>query len=244
MKDCPELPRRNEVHLWVCGDLLSSRLDEALAILDPEEQKRARAFHFENDRRRYLGGTLLQRDVLSRYLSCSMRELSFLRNEWGKPSLSQRHDSTIQFSLSRSHEIAILAVSREREVGVDLEYEFGRVRGDLSIMSLFSEAEQESIENAIDSTRAFFEIWARKEAYIKGIGRGLSHPLEKFDVGLSGSSFVRDWAEESIGELWNVQPVKISQEGYAAALATPFVPASIEMIGIKSGDLLEREDPG
>lgn len=226
MKGRLKIPPSGEVHLWKCGGLLSPSLDEALNLLAPDEQERARAFRFDEDRWRYLGGALLQRKVLSRYLSCPMQELSFVRNEWGKPSLNREHDSGIQFSLSRSQEVAILAVSGGGEVGVDVEYQFGRVGDDLGMMKQFSQAEQKFIKEAVDSKRAYFEIWARKEAYLKAIGRGLSHPLKTFDV--SGKGVVRDWAEEVSGESWWVQSLEFPVEGYASALASKLPSPTIE----------------
>lgn len=238
MKDWHEVPSRDGVYLWVCGDLLSPRLDEALGLVAPDEEERARAFRFEEDRRRYLGGTLLQRVVLSRLLSCSLGEVSFFKNEWGKPFLDKRHESTIQFSLSRSHKLSVLAVSVEGEIGVDVEYERGRVGNDLSMKSQFSEAEQEFIEQAADSRQAFFEIWARKEAYIKGIGRGLSHPLEKFDVSPSGEKFARDWSVDLMQETWEVRSMELSEKHYASALAMRGALPPVELIEVKINDLL------
>lgn len=231
-------PRPNEdIHLWMCRDLLSPHLDGALDFLAPEEQERAMGFRFEDDRRRYLGGTLLQRTVLAHYLACPLGELSFVRNEWGKPALIQGDDSAIKFSLSRSHEFAILGVGGTSEIGVDVEFERDL---ELSMRRQFAEAEQDFIENAADSRQAFFEIWARKEAYIKGIGRGLSHPLDQFDVTPYGEKFVHDWSEDSPSESWDVSSVELPVSGYAAAIATPFPLPAIKVIEVTYDDLLAR----
>lgn len=243
MKQWPESLPLEGIHLWICEDILSPHLDESIDFLVQEEQDRARRYRFEKDRRRYLGGVLLQRAVLSHYLSCSPRVLSFSRNQWGKPALDRSHHSTIQFSLSRSHEGAILAVSAENELGVDLEYEFGRGRSDLSMKRQFSEAEQGFIDGASDSTKAFFEIWARKEAYIKGIGRGLSHPLEKFDVSPvepSGERVVHDWSEGCPVDPWVVRSLELPQGDYAAAVAMNEPSPSIEFLQLDSHELMSK----
>ena len=242
MKRWPNSSPRDGIHLWVCRDLLSPSLDGTLDSLAPEEQERARRYRFETDRRRYLGGVLLQRLVLAHYLSCPFRDLSFSRNQWGKPSLNRKHESKIQFSLSRSHEVAILAVSEESEVGADLEYALGRNSRDLSVRRQFSKEEQNFIENAPESRQAFFEIWARKEAYIKGIGRGLSHPLAEFDVSPSektGGTIVRDWSDDCPDESWRVRSVKLPVADYAAAIAAIPRSTSFAVFESDSDELLD-----
>ncbi len=231
MKQWPEHPPHEGIHLWICKGLLSPRLDGVIELLAPDEQKRARAYRFEDDRRRYLGSSLLQRKVLAHYSACEMQDLSFSRNQRGKPSLDGDHD-TIEFNISRSHEVALLAVSDGNVLGVDVEYALGGDNGATAVASQFSEPERSYIENVPNSTQAFFETWARKEAYIKGIGRGLSHPLAEFDVTQNGNPLVRDWSENPPAEPWRVHSIELPVSGYAAAIATILPSPSIEMIEI------------
>lgn len=146
--------------------------------------------------------------------------------------MDRKHDSKIQFSLSRSHEVAILAVTGESKVGVDLEYALGRNSRDLSMRRQFTEEEQGFIENASDSRKAFFEIWARKEAYLKGIGRGLTHPLAEFDVTPSeviAEMIVRDWSDDCPDESWRVRSLNLPLADYAVAIATTSRSPSLEL---------------
>lgn len=241
MKSLTGLPPRDGIHLWVVTGILSPELDNALGVLSPEELERARRFRFEEDRWRYLGGTLFQRLVLAQYLSCPLSEVSYSRNQWGKPSLNQSHDSMVRFSLSRSHQTALLAVNNGCEVGADLEYALGRNCNDLGMKRYFARQERDFIESASDIREAFFEIWARKEAYIKGIGRGLSHPLGEFDVTpeeAMGKGEVNDWSADAPEETWQVQSIALPEEGYGAAIATPFPSSSIELIPVDCDELL------
>ena len=236
MTQWPEHPPREGIHLWICKDLHSSRLDGVLELLEPDEQKRARAYRFDNDRRRYLGSALLQRSVLAHYLSCSLRDLSFSRNEWGKPSL-EGNDHGIEFNISRSHEVALLAVSGGSTVGVDVEYAAGCHPGAMAVATQFSGPERRYIETASNPPQALFEIWARKEAYIKGIGRGLSHPLHEFDVTPNSNAIISDWSEHPPAEPWRVQSLNLPVNGYAAALATRLPASSIEIVEVAAGEL-------
>lgn len=245
MNGWPKLLSRNEIHLWVCSGIVSPELDRIANCFAPEEQERASRFRFDRDRRRYLGGVLLQRLILSNYLSCSLEEISFVRNPWGKPSLGHKHNSAIQFSLSRSHQVALLAVCAEVDVGADLEYGLGRNARDLGVTEIFCCEEQNFVKEASDSTRAFFEIWARKEAYIKGIGRGLSHPLGEFDITPdkpTGKGMVRDWSSNPPGRSWQVSSIELPEVGYGAAVASPLTSSSIKLVEVGCDELLASLD--
>jgi 4'-phosphopantetheinyl transferase len=131
---------------------------------------------------------------------------------------------TIQFNLSHSHGTALYAVSRGREVGVDLEF----IRCDLEAEQIaerfFSHSENETLRALPLSLRtyAFFLCWTRKEAYIKARGEGLSLPLDQFDVSLipgepAALLSTRSYSDEALSwSLRNLSPAS----GYAAALAT------------------------
>ena len=237
MKQWPDQAPREGIHLWICTDLHSPRLVEVINFLPPEEQKRAQAYRFENDRRRYLGSALLQRSILARYASCSLGDLSFPRNQWGKPFLDGGSQA-VEFNISRSHEVALLAVSGESPLGVDVEYKVDCASGAMNVAAQFSEVERSYIYETQDSTRALFEIWARKEAYIKGIGRGLSHPLDEFEVTPKGETMVRDWSKDSPAEPWIVRSVKLPVCGYAAAIATALPSFSIELMEVNAEELI------
>jgi 4'-phosphopantetheinyl transferase len=108
----------------------------------------------------------------------------------------------------------------------------------MGVASQFSEPERGYIAEAVDSRRALFEIWARKEAYIKGMGRGLSHPLGDFDVTPIGEMLVRDWSADSPPESWAVQSVKLPVSGYAAAIGMVYPLPPIEVIEVTVDVLL------
>ena len=128
--------------------------------------------------------------MLARYLNTPFidaRQLQFRHNEYGKPSLDlATQDLTLNFNLSHSHELILFAFTYVRQVGVDIEY----MRSDLELEPLaeysFSLLENEMLRALPISARteAFYRCWSRKEAYIKARGKGLSIPLDIFDVSL------------------------------------------------------------
>ena len=96
-------------------------------------------------------------------------------------------DGTLRFNLAHSHELALYAFTRGREIGVDIEYLRALPDADQIADRFFSARENATLQALPASQRrqAFFNCWTRKEAYIKAIGKGLSQPLDQFEVSLA-----------------------------------------------------------
>ena len=124
--------------------------------------------------------------------------------------------------MSHSHGLALHAISRGREVGVDLEYICPEVATDDIADRVFSvcEAEELRLLTAEQRPEAFFNCWARKEAYIKARGEGLSHPLQHFSVSLSTGAPISllSSADPCEPSRWTILELRPGH-GYAAALA-------------------------
>lgn len=152
--------------------------------LSEDERQRSSRFHFDKDRNRFIIAHASLRDILARYLHCEPQQISFSTNEFGKPFLP---DHEIEFNLSHSGDYALIAVTRGRSVGVDIE----QIRMDIEIENLasryFSTGEVFELMGLPPHGRVvgFFNCWTRKEAYVKARGPGLSLPLDGFDVSLA-----------------------------------------------------------
>ena len=177
-----------EVHLWRCSlDHARASLDEAYAVLADDELERARRYKFTRDRRRFVAARSFLRSTLAEYLSVSARELSFVYGAFGKPGLSPRPDGArVEFNLSHSGDLAVLAVTRGPAVGVDVEQviEVSELQGMAS--RFFSAHENAALKELPADTQnfAFYCCWTRKEAFLKALGHGLALPLDSFDVSL------------------------------------------------------------
>ncbi len=152
-------------------------------------------------------------------------QLQFAYNEYGKPSLSTSWQGKfLNFNLSHSHNLALFAFSYVGEVGVDIEY----MRADVAVEQVarvsFSPREQALLLTLpIEERRhAFYTCWARKEAYIKGRGTGLSLEPNLFDVAfLPGEPAALLASREDPREparWWALQALEPGA-GYAGALA-------------------------
>lgn len=173
----------NEVHVW-CADLNqdSALVEQFHATLTSDEQERAAKFYFPKDKQHFVVARGLLRLILGRYLDQAPAQLRFAYNAYGKPSVEAT--PSLHFNLSHSKGLALLGVSSDRELGIDLEY----IRTDFPCeqvaKSVFSVSEQAILRSLPDALKheAFFNAWTRKEAYIKALGQGLSIPLDQFDV--------------------------------------------------------------
>ena len=113
----------SHVHVWMArlatlgGDLARLR-----AVLDGSEQARAGRYRFSRDRNRFILGRGLLRLILGRYLGRSPQSLRFEYSAHGKPFVEgTSSDGSLQFNLSHSAGVALIAVAAGRRVGVDVE---------------------------------------------------------------------------------------------------------------------------
>lgn len=174
------------VHLWIASlDIPLRPLPYLHALLNEDEQQRAAAFHFQVHRRRYIVGRAYLRLLLQAYLGTPAAQITFAYNEYGKPALSPKHNPVaLAFNLSHSQSQVVYAFARRGEIGVDIE----SIRQDFAYQevaaTVFTPLENQTIHLAEpdDRCRQFFRLWTHKEAYIKGQGKGLSIPLNEFDV--------------------------------------------------------------
>jgi 4'-phosphopantetheinyl transferase len=175
--------RDDEVHVWHV-DLVAwdKEADSLLELLSADEQERAARFKFAGPRNQYLISRALLRRALGRYLKIEGREVRFQTATNGKPELAA--DSDLRFNLSHTQGATVFAITRKRQVGVDVE----RMRKDTNAMELaerfFSRPEVQWLRSqpASEVIASFFSCWTAKEAYIKAQGEGLSMPLISFGV--------------------------------------------------------------
>ena len=187
----PELGH-DVVHVWrVSLSRPPSTVEALRRILTPDETDRANRFHFAKDRDHFIISRATLRLIISRYLQTEPRSLRFSYGQHGKPALSNA--TTLRFNLSHSHELALYAVTLDREIGIDLEYIREDFAGEEIARDYFSQLEVAMLRDLPMNLRVegFFNCWTRKEAYIKARSEGLSLPLNEFDVSLVPGDPVR-----------------------------------------------------
>ena len=214
----------DEVHIWSAA--LDSPTAGLLDCLSDDEVQRAKRFYFEKDRNRFVVCHGILRNILGNYLNIEPEQVRFYQGKNGKPSLANGPDKDkLNFNLSHSEGLAIYALTRNREVGVDIEYIRDMPDMEKLAERFFSPRENEVLQILSEGRKkeAFFNCWTRKEAFIKATGDGLSYPLDRFEVSLVPGeparliSIHRDAGEAA---RWSIKDLKPAP-GYAAAFAVP-----------------------
>lgn len=211
----------DDVAVWRAAlDLPAATRKRLQATLTPDEQVRAAHILGPKTRDHFIAARGILRAVLGRLLGEPPGRLRFDLNPYGKPELRGAPDG-LRFNLSTSYGLALIAVTRGRAIGVDVE----RIRPNLPYEQMaslyFSPREAAALLALPEGLRreAFFACWTRKEATIKACGEGLSIPLEAFDVSLTpGQPTALLRAEGDDPARWALRALDAG-EGYAAALA-------------------------
>lgn len=222
------------IHIWGANvPMFGNRLEELKAVLCPEEAAKAERFHRDADRASSIVARGALRILLSGYTGLTADELRFQYQETGKPYLlpDQQQGSRdacgtgqnrqgcppreIAFNISHSGGWVVLAIGRNRNIGVDVE----TIRRDMDVMAIasryFTLEETALIEQADDQHVVFFNLWSRKEAYVKAIGSGLFRELSSFSVPIIGNEL----PEVSEKDGWIFQRLEAGSK-YAAAVVT------------------------
>jgi 4'-phosphopantetheinyl transferase len=214
----------DEVHVWrVDLDALRAGESRWQETLSYGEMARASRFRSPHDRQRFAASRALLRIILAGYLATDPSHLNFAYSSREKPFLGPAHaESGVAFNISHSGGIAMLAFTRRREIGVDVE----QVRRDFDVEEIahrfFSRHEQLAIAALPMEKRfaAFFRCWTRKEAYIKATGEGLSLPLHQFDVSIAaedGDALVSTRPDSAEAAHWSLREMPAGP-GFVAAL--------------------------
>src|ERR1043166_2141935 len=150
--------------------------------------ERATRFALEPDRRRFIVVRALLRQLLAARLGVRPEAIELAAGARGKPALAGRFAaSDLRFNVSHCQDVAVNAFSSGREVGIDVEAVRELPDADDVAARWFSRQEYATYRALEPGDRAlgFFQCWTRKEAFIKALGDGLFHPLDRFDVSLA-----------------------------------------------------------
>ncbi len=214
----------HDVHVWRTSlELSAEHVQRLRQTLAANEIARADRFYFERDRKRFTVARGVLRAILSCYLDVEPSQLGFSYSGYGKPALATAPGKdSLRFNVSHSHELALYAITRGREVGIDIEHIRANVASDAIAERHFSSREVATLRALPAHLRreAFFTCWTRKEAYIKARGEGLSLPLDRFDVSLAPgepAALLRTLGDPGEASRWALQALTPGG-GYVAAV--------------------------
>jgi 4'-phosphopantetheinyl transferase len=200
-----------------------------IGLLSTRERACAGRLKRPDERRRSLEAHCAVRRILALQLGVDPAYLEFDATDAGKPFLAKPAQA-LQFNLSHSGRHSLIAVAEDRSVGVDIE--MSRPMSDLLgvAMGVATTREIDLLRQlpAGEMHSSFFDLWTRKEALLKAIGRGFLVDPRQVEVGIGqGRSYVtfdaRIWTLETLAVGANVTAaVAIEGELTTALVVRPF----------------------
>jgi 4'-phosphopantetheinyl transferase len=203
----------------ITRDLFRSEYDQLAYSVAEEKRCRIKRYYFYIDAQRALLGDILTRYAICKEFNLSNSELSFAINQYGKPYLLSF--PYVEYNISHAGQFVVCVLNDNYPVGIDVEM-VKNSNLDLA-KQFFTESEYRYIVNQLPEIQSeyFCQLWTMKESYIKMIGKGLSIPLDSFNV-LDRASvknaffkqFIRD--KEVVGTIcsWNKEQISCEYCSY------------------------------
>lgn len=206
-----------DVHVWrVHRNVYNDLKNYSKYFLSEDEQNRAQRFRFRKDHDLFVIGRYITKMMLAYYTGSTPESVKIMPDSFGKPTCKMN----LFFNISHADDQLLLGFSNS-EIGVDIERVDPAVDIDRIGERHFSEMELEKLWNCTrdERTETFFEIWTQKESLIKGIGKGLSIPLQDFNVINQNGKVLWEFPNEKNYGDWYVQNIAAIQ-GFKSAFAT------------------------
>ncbi len=183
-------PAARQLHLWRID--LSETDEELESVLSEDEQARARRFHHPRDRTRFIKARGAMRLLLGCYLATAPEALVFVYGPRGKPFIASPA-SVLTFNISHTGDMALLGISREAAIGIDLERVREKPNFHAIARRVFGPAVQQQLSQLEGAAlaEAFFRHWTEHEARMKAVGNGIfSHHDPSRDHELPALHFI------------------------------------------------------
>jgi phosphopantetheinyl transferase len=189
-------------------------------ILSKDELDRAERLRPVENRQRFMKGRGLLRIVLGKFLDVEPGSIEINATKNGKPVLAENNRQKVNFNISHSRDLLVIAISDQSQIGIDVEYFDPRINPRQASSVAFSPAEIEFLKNKKYLAPIFFEIWTCKEAILKATGAGFSYPSNRFSVISAGSQSIMPWIKSEITHEKKCDLYRFSLSGeYIGALA-------------------------
>ncbi len=220
----------NKIHVYLIQfNLFDS--NECIQYLSEDECIRAEKLKIEVKKNQFVITRSVLRLLLSSAVGKSYQDIDLFYGEHGKPSVNESlNNKPIKFNISHSGGYALIAITLNNKVGVDIE----EINLDINHQSLskrfFSEQEYNELQNIDEGQRCdvFYSVWAKKESFIKATGQGVAFGLERFSVSLeegceAGLEVKTPVPIEKVWFTYNL----LDLDGYKTALTTSTINSEI-----------------
>jgi 4'-phosphopantetheinyl transferase len=219
--------------------------ERMLCWLSVEERDRMQKFRAPRHRHTYLVAHALVRGALAKELGCEPTELIFETNAYGKPSLVlSAADEKLEFNLSHTEGMCVVALSRSSRVGCDVET-LNQPGLEVDIARNFFTPEESAeilTHPPARQVERLLTYWTLKEAYIKAEGQGLSMGLDSFYFSLQANQSPRLMLKRSAQQpsaQWQFKQMMISDHYLCSLAIEPRHGVDVD-VEIKKADWLSR----
>jgi 4'-phosphopantetheinyl transferase len=213
-----------EVHLWRAPTALPR---EAIArlwgALDVDEERRALRLPKGAVRNAFVATRAALRLVLAGYAGIDAGGVALRYGPHGKPYLvTDGTDRQLDFSVSHSGEISLIAVATAREIGIDAELERPRRRARRVAQRVFRAGTADLLArlSPAEHDAAFAAAWTQREAYAKALGVGVFRSRDALAFAWPRTDGVRLCEEQPVSgsaRVWSLYSLAPAA-GYAATL--------------------------
>lgn len=173
-------------------DISQLVVDSILSTLTDEEINRSKTFLHHSDKHQYISSKWLVRQVLGNILQVAPSDINIGYTPNGQPILL--NDTTLKYSLAHTGNIAVVGVSKNNLIGIDIEQSDRSFEEGKLASFLFSDRELElySKLQPFKKQQAFINCWTRKEALLKALGKGFTESPKNFTVGFANENVAQN----------------------------------------------------
>ncbi len=203
-----------------------------------DERQRALRLQRPQARLQFIHTRVWLKRCLQKYCGGAAEDIDLAYTSNGKPYLAKQEFKYIQFNLSHSGIMAILGITSHRSIGIDIE-QIKPNRDHLALAQrYFSPKEQAwlAAQPLEAQMSAFFQIWVRKEAWLKALGKGITVPLEQMETHLPDAP-VFYLQSASSSDRWLGMDIPINHHYKAAIVLEGDTPFNIHWITEKDVDM-------
>ena len=190
-------PEPDVCHIWQVPLTAAAVARLPVHLLRDEEIQRAARFRDPRDQERFKGCRSALRAILGECLERSPADIPLKFAEHGRPEVAD--DDRIQFNVSHSDDLGLIAVAQSAPLGVDVEA-IREMKNALPLARRYlTAAESAAVESADDENRvtAYLRCWTRKEALLKSTGHGLTRDTRTVETGPGPTETLLEWPASS-----------------------------------------------
>ncbi len=209
------------IHIWhIDLQLTDNDFHRLQDYLNPEEQQRLQRYTHQRAQQQFLATRGRLKQLLAGYTGIAPSDIQFETGQYGKPRLADTTiDDGLVFNVSHSGVMALIAISTNRALGIDIEQINTRHNLQGMAQRCFSNRELSSWNQLTEphKTTQFYEYWCAKEAFLKATGRGLALGMEHCVVDIEQPCFI-SLPESYQSSDWQLQCVDVGNN-YRAFVA-------------------------